>query len=43
MIYVLFIETYEIYLNKSLPYINSFDKSYFQWIYNILEKKYDKF
>ena len=38
----LFTETYEIYLNKTLPYINSFDKSHIQWIHNILEGKAEK-
>ena len=33
--------TYEIYLNKSQPYINAFDKSDVQWIQNILEEKYE--
>ena len=40
--YELFKETYEIYLNKTLPYINSFDKSHVQWIHNILEGKAEK-
>ena len=38
----LFTETYEIYLNKTLQYINSFDKSHIQWIHNILEGKAEK-
>ena len=38
----LFTETYEIYLNKTLKYINSFDKSHIQWIHNILEGKAEK-
>ena len=42
VIYELFTETYEIYLNKTLPYINSFDKSHVQWIHNILEGKAEK-
>jgi hypothetical protein len=42
--YEVFSRTYEIYLNKSLPYKNAFDKSYVKkkiWIQNILEEKYE--
>lgn len=35
-------ETYEIYKNKTLPYINTFDKNHIQWIHNILENKAEK-
>ena len=37
--YILFHETYDIYLNKTLPYINSIQKKDIKWIYNIFEKK----
>ncbi len=42
VVYELFTETYEIYLNKTLKHINSFDKSHVQWIHNILEGKAEK-
>ena len=35
-------ETYEMYKNKTLAYINSFDKNHIQWIHNILYKKAEK-
>ena len=37
--YEIFHETYDIYLNKTLPYINSIEKKDISWIYNIFEKK----
>ena len=37
--YELFHETYDIYLNKTLPYINSIEKKDILWIYNIFGKK----
>ena len=37
--YELFHETYDIYLKKTLPFINSIQQKDIQWIYNIFEKK----
>ena len=37
--YELFHETYDIYLKKTLPYINSIQQKDVQWIFNIFEKK----
>ena len=37
--YELFHETYDIYLKKTLPYINSIQQKDVTWIFNIFEKK----
>ena len=37
--YEIFHETYEIYLKKTLPFINSIQQNDVQWIFNIFEKK----
>ena len=37
--YILFHETYDIYLKKTLPFINSIQQKDIQWIFNIFEKK----
>ena len=37
--YEIFHETYEIYLKKTLPFINSIQQNDVKWIFNIFEKK----
>ncbi len=37
--YEIFHETYDIYLKKTLPYINSIQQNDVKWIFNIFEKK----
>ena len=37
--YEIFHETYDIYLRKTLPFINSIQKNDAKWIFNIFEKK----
>ena len=37
--YEIFHETYDIYLKKTLPYINSIQQKDVTWIFNIFEKK----
>jgi len=37
--YEIFHETYEAYLKKTLPYINSIQQNDVKWIFNIFEKK----
>ena len=40
--YEIFHETYEIYLKKTLPFINSIQQNDVKWIFNIFEKKTEK-
>jgi len=37
--YEIFHETYDLYLKKTLPYINSIQQNDVKWIFNIFEKK----